>query len=488
MTLALPYDIRAKLLPYQVQPAEHLLSLAPSRHVLDFSDTGTGKMFLHSAVNAVLQQPTLVVCPLAIVTEWKRTAAFFGDSISVAGYDAIRTGNTPFGRWTNPPPRILPRYYRCTICQLEFDPLKPEPCPYHPTGMHCLETKVKKFRRGKFIWHPNIRRIVFDEVHRCNGSDSLNADLVEAAVQSPYVKAALLSATAADSPMHLSAIGLAAGLHFGGDSYYKFLRRHGCGKLPPLPGFRWLVGKEQQQEIMRKLNHRLFPATGVRMRIAEIPGFPERQIIVRMVDIDADPKDFNAAYLQALLEKEQLDLDMEVTRQLRTQQRLELFKVKALVERANHYLELGFSVVIFVGFGATMQVLKKELNTDCYIDGTQTGWADERDRQVARFQNNESRIILVNKRAGGIGLGFHDLHGGHPRAGLILPDFSARDLIQNLGRLPRSGSKSRSIYEILYAAGTDEYPVGEKLDRKIKSELIRKNSNLEALNDGDLRP
>jgi hypothetical protein len=36
-----------------------------------------------------------------------------------------------------------------------------------PAGVHCVEQKRKPWNPGQFRWHPKVKRVVFDEAHRC---------------------------------------------------------------------------------------------------------------------------------------------------------------------------------------------------------------------------------------------------------------------------------------------------------------------------------
>ena len=78
-----------------------------------------------------------------------------------------------------------------------------------------------------------------------------------------------------------------------------------------------------------------------------------------------------------------------------------------------------------------------------------------------------------------MGISLHDPTGQKPRLALISPTFSAIDLTQALGRVPRAGgARSRQI--IVFADGTCENRTCEKVAEKC--------SNIALLNDGDLAP
>ena len=80
-------------------------------------------------------------------------------------------------------------------------------------------------------------------------------------------------------------------------------------------------------------------------------------------------------------------------------------------------------------------------------------------------------------QAGGESISLHDLNG-RPRASVISPSFSAREIIQACGRTPRAGALSPAVQYIVFAAKTIE-------EIACKS-VAKKADNIETLNDGDL--
>src|SRR3990167_2120909 len=100
----------------------------------------------------------------------------------------------------------------------------------------------------------------------------------------------------------------------------------------------------------------------------------------------------------------------------------------------------------------TLNLLAEQLKTKTLIHGEQS--AKERDKNIDDFQSDRERIIIANIRAGGIGISLHDVNGNHPRVSLISPTQSATNLIQALGRIHRSGGKSKSLQRIIFAANT----------------------------------
>jgi hypothetical protein len=476
-----------KLRPHQRDPARHVLRLLRAgTNCVDLSDTGIGKTFTACAAMAALQSPTLAVVPKISIAVWNAAAAHFGESISVVSYETLRTGRSPYGHWDNTPPPAFrcETYFKCQTCQLVVDFDNFQPCYCHPFGFHCVEERKQAWKYGKFHFHPAVKFVIWDEVHRCSAMDSLNADMLNA---SPLALG--LTATAACTPLQMKALGKMLGLH-NGANFYQWARRHGCGKIPGLPGFHWLKGREEQVAIMRKIGDEIVPARGVRVRYTDVPGFPKRTITAELFDIGhADEVNrLHAEMREALAQLENAKLcdkdgEHPLTKLLRIRQRLGILKIPLIVERTNDWLEKGHSVGIFLNFKQEMEELRRRLKCDCFIDGSPEG-QKYRQGNIENFQADKARVILVNSEAGGISVNLHDLRGEFPRVGEVLPCSSARTFQQLVGRFHRDGAKTPCFYEVLLAAGTDEEKIYKKLTGKLDN-LNALNDDLSVLNDDD---
>lgn len=126
----------------------------------------------------------------------------------------------------------------------------------------------------------------------------------------------------------------------------------------------------------------------------------------------------------------------------------------------------GRSVAVFVNYNATLELIANALGTDCIIRGQE---AEVRKENLEKFQSNESKIIILNLQAGGVGISLHDIHGGHPRAALICPTYNARNLKQALGRVHRSGGKTSCLQKLIFAADTIEDNIAKALKNKLQA-------------------
>jgi superfamily II DNA or RNA helicase len=489
-----PDEIQERLRPHQVEPAKHLSAvLAQHRSGVDLSDTGTGKTYVTAAVAANSRLPTLVVCPKIARSTWTRAAEHFGEKFSVVGYEMLRTGNTPFGKWSNGDAKGTQRF-KCTICQCFVDLEKFTPCYAHPRGIHCLETKKRPANYGHFTFHPGVKQIIFDEVHRCSGVDSWNAEILIAAKRQG-IRTLGLSATAACNPLGMRALGYMLDLHnldqdlLGNRKlphFYKWAMRYGCRQDPAFRGWKWMVGAEQQRQIMLDIRSQILPDRGVRVSWKDIPGFPDRKIDIELYDLD-DPEAINSAYKEMAEALGRVDEkvanylapESPLSKIMAARQRVEILKVPIFKELGDDYLAKGFSVVFFVNFRATIDELAKRFPDFPIIDGS-TESVKHRDEYVQNFEKNQCPGLIVNCDAGSECLNCHDLDGFHPRVGLVSLGFSATKFRQLAGRLHRDAGKSLAYYKVVLAAGT--------VETKIRRAVAPKLDNLDSLNDADLSP
>jgi len=377
-----------------------------------------------------------VICPKPICTDWHRAAKTMGVSVyEVCGWEWAKTGKSKIGTWS--------------------------------------DEKKNEFR----FTLPDDVILVFDEVHRGKGLNTQNAILVRDSVVQD-VQSIALSATIADDPTKLWALGQYLGLHQGESDFYRFLSTHGCRKTRF--GFQFRGGNG----VLKRLHHKIYPEKGNRLRHSDLgDAFPETLIKARAFDMDS-AKQIASEYedLECRIEELRMQENFSanvLAEQTRARQRIELLKSASVASLARDYVEEGCSVFISVSFTETREWLMNELGTDCSIHGGQNEM--ERRGSIDSFQRNTSKIIIGQIQACREGISLHDLNGNRPRVALIMPTPSVYDLKQVLGRVHRAGGKSKSCQFLIYAAGVYiEEQICEKLDEKLK--------RLDLIADGEIDP
>ena len=454
------------LLDFQIDHAEGLLNdIRRNRRVIDGSDTGIGKTYTSCAVLRELGDlPTLVVAPKSSLINWERVGKYMGAEVTPVNYERLIRCETPYG-W------------------------------------------MGKDERGheRWFWHDAIRFIIFDEAHRCGGTTTFSSKMMIAARHQDLMGIAL-SATAAETPERMKALGYFLGLFDSpppreelvmtrqgprlkriqsravAEPFRKWAQRHGC--MDGWDGW----GFYGDHTDMQKIHRAIYPGRGRRLKKSDVPGFPETLITPELVDF-GDAKKMASLYDQMRPEMEMLQAkfaewnpECEALDVLKERQEVDMLRVPVLVERAMDSVAEGNSHVIFVPYRATLEALFLRLHGPKYgcsvIWGGQT--AKERQRNIDAFQFDEHRLCVIVNRAGGESISLHDINGKFPRSADIIPPWEAWLLIQMLGRIHRAGAKSKSVQRILCAAGTYE--------ETVYGRLVEKATNLEALNDYDINP
>lgn len=465
-------DVAKLLRDYQRMPAARLIAgFDAHTFLLDGSDLGSGKSYTAMAVCRARGLRPVIICRKAAFSAWKKVAAYFGFTDPViSNYEYVRTGNSPLGKWVK---RLVGK-------------------PGHTKMIEVFEWQL-----------PGNSLLVLDECHWCSGLRTQNADLLFAAA---YQKLPVLglSATAADSPLKMRALGYALGLHYS-RNFDQWLSEHGCEKgkwgyefscgIPRNKLVKWSgkdkdgadIWKAQPEmqveldkrrlEVMGRIHQAIYKSgRGVRIRINEVPGFPEIEIVPYAMDFDTHDKIAKAyADLRDELEMLKRHQDRLAARQT-AHKKIEMLKCEAIAEEVNELVREGYSVPVFTNFTDSLHKMADLCKTDCRVWGGQTD--ADRVRSLEQFQDNSKHVIILNNQAGGESIGLHDLLGQRQRISYIFPTFWSVAFKQVTGRTRRDGALSKSIMRIPFAAGT--------IEELAYDSCIRKCAHIDALNDGDL--
>jgi len=412
---------------WQTPAVEKTVQVLSQQHVIvNASDTGTGKTYVALFAAKQLGLPVFVISPLAVHTMWRQTAAAIGvPVIDVINTEKVSRASTPYydTKWHLPP--------------------------------GCL--------------------VVWDEVHKgASGIKSLATEaLARLKAMVPGVKVLVQSATIADSPLQLRGLGYLLDLHkFNPASYYGWCRQHGCKNSVFHSGLEFPKGPKGAS-YMRKI-HEAIRDRMIRLKIADIPDFPECETQATLFDLDAEyTKEINDIW-ETFDEELKKPNTNPLTEMLRARQRTELMKVPLLIDLVEQYLEENCSVIVFVCFRDTLAALELKFGPRAaLIHGDQK----DRDAHIAMFQNNERHICIATAQAGGVGVSLHDVKHERLRVALLTPSWSASDTKQCLGRVHRDGG-TKALQIFVLAANTVEERIHKQLNMKL--------DRLSALTDADL--
>lgn len=421
------------LLKYQIPHANKLISiLNTNKTALDASDPGTGKTYVAAFVAHTLKKKVIVITPKNVLSKWKEVLDSFNvEYLMIVNYELIARGK-------------------------QYIHNKKVQSPYIDV--------IKKGKITNYNWKvDNDVLFIFDEAHRCKYLKTKSAKLLSSAKLTNN-NILLLSATIIDKPTDFAIFAYVLNL----SNSIKIL-------------VEWIKRLKAPTKTLHTLLYKGDSPKSSRLAIADLKGeFPDTQIIAEtftMKHWKRIKKEYDTMSQKIIEAKGRGENYRLIMLQMQHEfMRIETFKVPTFIELTKDYLENGFSVAIFVNYTATLELLAKEFKTKSIIRGGQK--LEDRDNIIKNFQDDKTRIIICNIKAGGVGISLHDINGKYARVSLISPCYSSTNLVQVLGRIHRSGGKTKSLQRIIFAANTPEENIAKSLHVKLQ--------NLSLLNDGDM--
>lgn len=420
----------------------------------DMSDTGVGKTYCACWIAKQLNCPVVVICPNSVKEIWRQTLAKFQVNNSlIINYERLIRGNTEY---------------------LTYDLNK-----FHRTPKWWLSEGIElHFRKDSFI--------IVDEQHRGRTHDSLTCDLLVALKNQKY-KVLGLSATSATSVADMKAIGYKVNLH-NGENYPNWCVDHGA-LVTRWGTINWDINQVAAQNGLKRIHENLFNHQKIasRLRREDFGNlFPENRVLSEVYDMGQNNYKLQAVYDQmqyelSLLDKRTSDYSNHVFAIImEARRRSEILKTPTAVEFINDWIDEGMSAVVFCNFNDTVESLKRLLKKHTDKIGFLVGGQSEYERNcyIKDFQSDKLRIFIANMKAGNLGVSLHDLNGIYPRQSLIMPCWSAVDVIQSIGRIWRVKGQTPCIQRFFYA----NIPIEKRMANRIAARV----NNLDCLNDGDL--
>ena len=463
---------------------DHTIRLADSIFyngiAADLSETGCGKTFCAAAVARNFDGPIVVVGPKQILRKWKEILNKFGkEAVCYINFEKLCRGNTIW--------------------------LKYRKSAKNPVDKAMTESATKKFRKfhpdekaakyfNAVLYFPAGALVIADEIHRCKGTNSLQAGFLMSLKRQGY-KTLVLSATAACSPLDMRAFGYAVNLIPTPEmkEYKRFCLESGAEETGHYGAMTFDDVDDKSRRKMASVHHHLFNHHKIASRLTrEDMGalFPENEIICDALDMGPNSDRIQQAYDVmeldiARLEKQTANYSAHVFAVIMKARRtIEMLKVPTMVEKIEDLVDEGKSVVVFVSFTETIEAIKTRLeharrfrdkNLIGLIYGERT--QNQRDRDIDDFQADQKRVMIVNLQCAE-SIGLHDVTGRYPRAAIINPSFSTIKVLQANGRQHRQGGMSKTLTFFIFADRTYENRICEKISGKL--------DNIQMLNNGDL--
>jgi hypothetical protein len=441
----------------------HATKLLNSLHLngfaFDASPTGTGKTYCASWIAKNYGSTVVVLCPKSVQKSWVDTLKSFGiEDPIVMTIEKLVRGKTKYYTYDS-----MDKYVQRTYKQY--------------WQSNSINTNF-----------PNNSLVIMDEVHKCKGRNSLNAEALIALKNAGH-KLLMLSASAATNVTEMKSFGYVTALH-NGLGFNNFCKDNGVDFNRFGLGT-WDANLKKCKEGMVRIHNTLFDTLGCASRMNRKDFgdiFPDNQVIADGFDIGSNTDKLKEVYNDMEAELAQLDeSSMEYSEHhfaiiMKARRQSELLKVPAMVSWIEDMYDEGVSPVVFINFRETLEAIEKRLDSAKYsgkiakIVGGQT--KKQRDDEIEYFQSDTKRICLVMIAAGAAGVSLHDLIGNYPRHTLINPSFSAINTLQSLGRCHRANGKTPVIQRFFFANGVT---IEERMRQRVDLRL----TNLESLNDGD---
>jgi superfamily II DNA or RNA helicase len=454
----------SNLLPYQPIAVRHIVqSILDNGAAIDGSDTGLGKTYVSLAAARELNLKPYIICKIAGVASWIKVCKYMSVTPAIiTNWEQARTGKLK----VNGKPLL-------TRTKRQFSSEVSEMAKKFG-GSEITEYK----NRYDYLWNlPTGGILIFDECHVACNEDSQNYALWNA---SKGIASVSCSATFADRPSRLKGLFNVVRI-MPEDKFEDWLleRDHFLNQFNVVESLTSIAD-------MKALNKVLYPKYGYRIAYEdpEVKAFfPEVIIQTHIIDLGykitvEQNKQYEDMLAKATAYKEAGKQAQALVADLRYRQYAELLKADSLVDMIKEYLEQGFCPCVFVNFRETLKYLSESLKTKSLIFGNQEKYGLKREEVVENFQMGKNRLILCMSEAGGQSISLHDVNGTGRRISLICPTYNPITLKQVLGRTRRAGSKTTPIIKLVYAAGTIEEKVAERVNEKL--------DNISALNNGDL--
>lgn len=424
-------SILTKLLGYQIPHCLSLIySFENSNIIIDASDTGTGKTYCSLAVCKQFNLKPIIICPKSVIENWKNVCQYFEiEPENIINYEKVI--NTSFSKDNH---------------------------DAYPFVLFNKDTQSYEW-----LLYPN-HIVILDEVHRCKNQRTLHSKLL-ISLRNLNNKIIMLSATLADKIKLFKNFGFVMKFYDNPNNFTSWIKK---------------LAKPYDDDFAIALNKKLFPFYGGRMRIKELGDmFPKNDIRAKcyhMTNADKIAEQYKMIEDAYNSIKEKAESAKYILPKItRARQAIELLKVPTFLQLIKENLVDGKSSVVFVNFNQTMRTIADELQIDCLVHGEQS--IEERMQNIKDFQDNKKTIIILNMKAGSVGISLHDLIGSHQRVSIISPTWSAQDFIQAIGRIHRAGAKTDAIQKVVFCEGTIEEFICETLKYKLE--------HLSKLNDGD---
>lgn len=294
--------------------------------------------------------------------------------------------------------------------------------------------------------------IIYDEVHKCKNINTQNGAILYNLSAIKHLNILCLSATTNDLQSQLVFLGYILKMYNSIDEGKKYL----------------IEQSKNDKNIMLTFNKLMYPNYAGMIKQQENKTF-QNKIYANAYECENDE----------LILKEYELINNEKNKEIKRSsikkihQKIEILLLpiflKLIKDNPNK------SIVVFLNFTKSIEILSKQLQCDCLIYGKIP--MNTRLNNLKLFNDNIKKLIICNIQCAATGINLQDIHGNNERISLISPSLSTQDLLQALGRINRFGTKSETEQFIIFS--NCKYGIG-------MCNIIRdKINNIGLLNDGE---
>lgn len=447
-------DRAVKLFAFQVKHKElNAEGLYKHTTFINASETGVGKTYMTLSLAETERRPLFVICPKSMVLDWYLLALKHNvEILAICNYETIIKGKM----------YVLKG-------DANMDKLPRIENPYLKRNEEQVGTKKKK--TVTFEWQnlPEGTLMVFDEAHYCKNITAQRTQLLITGydyARHPEnlwrrIGILLLSATIIEKKENLAPFMYVLG-YTDDPRNQSFIDDQGFSvrdfgrKLIAERRMTRITMKEAKEALND--NH----ISDIRTKVFQVNDDDREKI-------EKACQEIRAILLDTGKKKSQNHLAVRMQKR----REIEAIKISILMNECKRLRGEGYVVIIFVNFKESLHglesMLKEQMPNEKHsvIIGGQE--ASTRLKEIQKFQEGDTDIMLSMVTAGGTGISLHDTKGGRRRYVLISPPESATQTIQCLGRAARIGGKSDSTQRIIFIAGTIEEKIAENLAEKIQT-------------------
>jgi superfamily II DNA or RNA helicase len=295
--------------------------------------------------------------------------------------------------------------------------------------------------------------IIYDENHKCKNINTKNGYILYQLSSVRNLNILLLSATTNDLQKQLVFLGYILKMYDSFDEGKKYL----------------LEQSRHDKNIMLTFNKLMYPNYAVMMKTPKSNNI--NTIHANVYSCENDDKIIDEYKKLENIE----DMQNKRSSMKSIHQKIEILLIPVFNKLIKEHLDNNKSVVVFLNFTKSIQIISSFFNCKCLIHGEIT--MQQRLNNIKNFNNNDEKLIICNIQCGSTGISLHDLSGTNERVSIISPTLSTQDLLQSLGRINRHGACSKTEQYIIFS----NCKYGIEMCKLIKDKI----NNIGLLNDGE---